>query len=956
MGTSPTKHPRLSGADERATLLERDAEVSLIERLLADAPAGRGALLLLQGPAGIGKSRLLSAARKRAEELGFSVLHARGGEFEREFPHGVVRQLYEVPLASANEDERERRLAGAARLAAPLFEFSHARAEPAGAENASAATLHGLYWLTANIAERAPALLAVDDLHWADLPSLRFVSYLARRLDGLPVVVAASVRTGEPVADEAILAELEAEPVTTVVRPAPLSFEAVSQLLGSALAGDIAPEFLRAVDTACHGNPLLLTELVHAVLAEGIEPTAHGAERVRGLGPDTLSRFVLRRLRALGRAAESLARAVAVLGGESDLTLAAELATLELEDAAAAGARLARAEILRPRWPTGFVHPVLRAAVYAELSESERALAHDRAAELLAAAGAPPQQVAAHLVHAPPRSRNSVVATLRDAARRAGVEGAADAAAAYLERALAEPPDAAQRANVLLELGAAELRAGLPGATGHLQEAFELLDGEPPLADAALALANALYSAGRLGDAADVLQRAIERLDPGDVALVQRLDAELIMWARLDARHYHVARERLARVAEHVSEDSFGGRHLLALAASELARAGEAPAEARALAERALVGDLLLGEESSLAYATAVAVLVSLDELDVAVRRYTDWLELARARGSAFGFASASLFRALALLRRGDLPDAEADARTAFDAILPLVGESGHLEFRAYLAETLAERGELAEALRVLEPANDAGESLPSYQTARRLDARARLRIAAGDAERGLDDLLAAGKRLEALGVRNPSHSPWRSAAALVLLEKGDRAEARRLVHEEAKLARGWGAARPLGAALRAAGLVEAGADGLDLLRESVTVLESSPALLERAKSLTELGAALRRANHRAEARRFLQDGLELAHRCGAVPVADRAHAELLATGARPRRLVRTGVDSLTASERRVAQLAAEGRTNREIAQALFVTPKTVEMHLSHVYRKLEIQARSQLAGAMAKL
>ena len=155
--------------------------------------------------------------------------------------------------------------------------------------------------------------------------------------------------------------------------------------------------------------------------------------------------------------------------------------------------------------------------------------------------------------------------------------------------------------------------------------------------------------------------------------------------------------------------------------------------------------------------------------------------------------------------------------------------------------------------------------------------------------------------------------------------------------------------------ALRAAGLVEGGDEGLELLRESVDVLASSQAQLERAKSFTELGAALRRANQRAEARSFLQDGLELALRCGAIVLAERTHAELLATGARPRRLVRSGIDSLTPSERRVAKMATEGQTNREIAQALFVTPKTVETHLSHVYRKLGFEARSQLPRAISQ-
>ncbi len=303
----------------------------------------------------------------------------------------------------------------------------------------------------------------------------------------------------------------------------------------------------------------------------------------------------------------------------------------------------------------------------------------------------------------------------------------------------------------------------------------------------------------------------------------------------------------------------------------------------------------------------------------------------------------------MALLRRGDLAEAEADATAALDTALPLAFTYAHL------AEVLAERGELSEAIRTLDLAGVPDENQPTWQTAVLLDPRARLRIAGGEVEQGLADLLAAGERMESFGVQNPSYSAWRSQAALAVLGLGDRTEARRLVEKEVELARRWGAPRPLGAALRIAGLVEDGADGLELLRESVYVLATSAAQLERAKSFTELGAALRRANHRASARTFLQEGLELARRCGALALAERAHAELLATGARPRRLVRSGVDSLTPSERRVAQMATEGQTNREIAQALFVTPKTVETHLSHVYRKLGIQPRSQLSGAMAE-
>jgi DNA-binding CsgD family transcriptional regulator len=265
------------------------------------------------------------------------------------------------------------------------------------------------------------------------------------------------------------------------------------------------------------------------------------------------------------------------------------------------------------------------------------------------------------------------------------------------------------------------------------------------------------------------------------------------------------------------------------------------------------------------------------------------------------------------------------------------------------------EQGKLGEAGAALKR-SALGESLP--KDARLLflpNIRARLRMLNGDLVGGLEDTLDTGRHSDALGGRNPAFMAWRSQAALALLQLGDRGEARRLAAEELELARTWGAPRALGAALRAAGLAEGGARGLGLLKEAVEVLTNSPAKLEHAKARTELGAALGRANRRSEAREQLRRAVELATICGAGPLAGRANSELRATGARPRRIALSGVESLTPSEGRVAQMAAEGPTNREIAQALFVTPKTVEIHLSSVYRKLGISSRAQLPTALAE-
>jgi DNA-binding NarL/FixJ family response regulator len=233
------------------------------------------------------------------------------------------------------------------------------------------------------------------------------------------------------------------------------------------------------------------------------------------------------------------------------------------------------------------------------------------------------------------------------------------------------------------------------------------------------------------------------------------------------------------------------------------------------------------------------------------------------------------------------------------------------------------------------------------------LVARGWVRLARREFEAARDDFERLGRCMEAFAIRNPAVIAWRSHLALALLGLERRDEAVELAREELELARSWGAPRSIGVALRVQGLAEGGKAGIETLRESLAVLETSSAKLERARAMVELGAALRRDNKRSEARELLRQGLELAVRTGSQPLIDQAQAELSATGARPRKLLLSGVDSLTASERRVADFAAEGLTNKDIAQTLFVTTKTVEVHLSNVYRKLGIGSRAELPEAL---
>ena len=234
------------------------------------------------------------------------------------------------------------------------------------------------------------------------------------------------------------------------------------------------------------------------------------------------------------------------------------------------------------------------------------------------------------------------------------------------------------------------------------------------------------------------------------------------------------------------------------------------------------------------------------------------------------------------------------------------------------------------------------------------LGARGWVRLARGEADAARADFERLGRYMEAFGMRNPALLAWRShlAMALLALERDD--EARELAREDVELARVWGAPRPIGVALRVLGMAQGGKAGIETLLESLDVLERSSAKLELGRALVELGAGLRREDGRGEARDVLRRGLDLSVRSGSQPLVDQAQRELAAAGAKPQKLVLTGLESLTPSERQVAELAAESLTEKDIAQALFVSTKSVEDHLSSVYRKLGISSRPELADALA--
>jgi len=937
-----------------ARLLERERELSELSDAVRAAQGGRGRIVLVEAPAGLGKTSLLRAAGQAAGEAGFTCLRARASELEHDFAYGCVRQLLEPALARVAGAERDRLFKGAAALSKPLFAPIEAP-HPLSAGDGSFSMLHGLYWLLVNLADERPVALSVDDLHWSDLESLRFLNYLAPRLDGLPLLVLASARTGEPVATD--LARLGSGPETTVLRPQPLSVEAAARLCEDELGSEVGRDFADACSEATGGNPFFLEALLREVREQGLAADAREAVRVRRIGPATVAQAVLLRLSSGPAAAGALVRAAAVLGDGASLAEAATLADLDGDEAARAADRLVKLAIMEPGERLEFAHPVVREAVYADIGPRERANAHARAAGILTEKGASDERIAAQIAEAEPSGDPDRVELLRRVAADALVRGAPAAAAASLRRALVEPPPATSLAEVLVELGSVEYSLASPEAVGHLTSAVDLITDPGLLAAAVRWLALALTMAGDSDAAVEAIEPVIAVVEPEDREQALLLEAELAAHAQeASAERRAPAARRLERYAD-LQGATPAERLVLASLAFERARASQSSSEAAGYLERALAGGRLLGEQEVDVAGPLYLLLVGLlatDALDVADACLEQALADACARASIPAQAFVIEFRGWVSLRRGDVARAQTDAQTALELLTAHDIHLGRAFALALLIQALIEDGE-AEAAEVALRTSGLGDEIPPGMAINDLlEARGLLRIAQGRTHQGLDDLLEFGRRDERWGGANPLASRWRSRAALAVAALGDVEEARRMALDDLERARRWGAASGIGVALRAAALVEAGSAAVGRLRDAAQVLERSPARLEEARALSDLGAALRRSNRRSEARGPLHRALALAQRCGAHALAQRAATELRAAGGRTSQPERGGVQQLTASERRVAELAADGLSNPEIAQALFVTRKTIETHLGHVYRKLDISGRAELRAALS--
>jgi DNA-binding CsgD family transcriptional regulator/tetratricopeptide (TPR) repeat protein len=906
-------------------LIGRERESARIEQVLDAARSQRSSSLVVKGEAGIGKSALLADAVERAGDM--RVLRALGVESEVDIAFSGLHELLRPALGS---------LAALTDSQADALRAALALGAHSGGDRL--AVYSGALSLLAAVADDRPVLCVVDDAHWLDAESASALTFVARRLDADGIAMLFGVREPEVRSFAAPgIAELE-------VRA--LDAAASRHLLTSLLPAGAAPLVLEQLLDVALGNPLALVELSARLTPAQLagdsplqEPLGSTPSVERGF-LRRLARLQTRTRRALGVAAAS------DIGDAESLSAAFESLDLTLRDLRPAE----EAGLLTVGSTVAFSHPLARSAIYAATTEPERNEAHLALAAAAEAAGEPDRR-AWHLAAAA-RDRDEDVAsalveTAESARRRGGVWSEAKA----LERAARLTPDPRQHARRLAGAGLAAYRAGrLDRAAALLDEAVAGELAPTDFAHAQSRRAHIHFDRGDFDSALELMVGGAQDLETVDVraAGILLTNAATVAQHRLEVARADVLAERAWELAGDGALDDAELCHVVSFQRLQAGRVRDAMSVTRRCAD--LVAD---GSEREVVVADAASTLLYSGELESSRPLFERAVERSRRAGATSDLGYALHMAAQLDWYSGDLEPAYAKALEAVQIVAALDTAQMLDDCLARLATFEAvlgrEEDSRRHATRALASALRLGD--------RRNEVRARgalglLGLTTGDLESAVSQLAPAVAALDRGGHRNPNQIRVAPDLVEAYTRLGNKRVAAPVVASLESGAAQTEISWTRAAALRCRGLVaEDDGTALGAFEAARGIAEASA--FERARTDLCYGERLRRAGRRRDGRLHLGAALEGFEATGAVPFAERASNELRASGLTPRKREPTGRERLTAQELQIARLVAEGKTNRDVAAILFVSPKTVEFHLTRVYRKLDIRSRTELVRRM---
>ncbi|WP_328348227.1 helix-turn-helix transcriptional regulator [Micromonospora sp. NBC_00421] len=922
-------------------LVQREEQITrLREAFRMSEEQQRGHVSLVTGAVGSGKTSVLESFGEWAVAAGGRVLSAAGSRAERGLHLGVLGQLFHSARLGQEAAARVEKLMREAPSVVPLLEASlNTTDESSACNRAWAPVLHGLFTTLLDLAEPGPLVLTIDDVHHADPATLHCLLYVTRRLRHAPIVVVLTEATMLRPPHPHFRAELFSQPHFTRITLPLLTVEAIAELVGGGTEAAVRETAERCLSIT-GGNPLLTRALIDERPREESDEdpapdTAFG---------DAFDQAVLGCLYRHEPGLRRVAQALAVLSRPAPTELLGHLLDIMSESVVPAVRVLRTSGLMNC---DQLRHPRIRRSILGDMSTEERRATHQRAAEVLHEHGIDPRTVAEHLVAAGWAEAAWTVPVLQNAAAQALASGRPHEAAACLRLVSRADVDDQQRTTTTAMLIKARWQVNPLTVNGHLTQLVRTARDAGWPADTTLSAVPYLLWQGRAEEAAEAIVGCGTDDDQAHPADASRLGAMRLLLSLSHPDHLPAVREAVAAGGRMPVLPAVGHLQLHALTVLGSALTPAAEQDAVATAEQLLHRHHTDDGVLPVLTAPLLALLWSGRSDRVAVWSGT-LLDRPAVRHTPVWRAVIRSLRAEAALRLGDLSGAEQHARAALED-LPVpawgVAAAGPLATLIACATESGRHGEADQWLARPLPPGAFHTPLGVHYLA----ARGRHHLALGRAHAATADLLRCGELMRTWGIDVAGLVPWRLELARVQLSVGNKAHANQLLQEQLRVPHGVDD-RTHGRTLRLLATTAAPDHRRKLLFEAVNLLQNCGDRLELVRALGDTGQTLQRAGDWAQARLLVRRAYHLAQDCGAPVLAQRlVGREPGGLPGYPPAETPESEDGLSEAERRVAALAVQGHTNREISSKLFITVSTVEQHLTRVYRKLDVKRRSDL-------